>query len=192
MRKQFISTKTCSGTSSHSFRNPFNDISCDFLLNKHKSCELLSYTISEQSSVLLFFFFLNFYLFIYFLNFKIFNSYMRSQTWTPLPPPSPQHPSGSSPCTSSKHAVFCIRHRLAIQFLHDSIQVSTVCPCLKSTYCNPWIWTLNRTIIPFILFTTLLVQCIYLCLYLLCICIRFGVSYELNWNNFPGILWWFL
>ena len=23
--------------------------------------------------------------------------YMRSQTWTPLPPPSPQHPSGSSP-----------------------------------------------------------------------------------------------
>ena len=29
--------------------------------------------------------------------------YMRSQTWTPLPPPSPQHPSGSSPCTSPKH-----------------------------------------------------------------------------------------
>ena len=32
------------------------------------------------------FFFFNFF---YFLNFKIFNSYMRSQTWTPLPPPSP-------------------------------------------------------------------------------------------------------
>ena len=29
------------------------------------------------------------YLIFYFLNFKIFNSYMRSQTWTPLPPPSP-------------------------------------------------------------------------------------------------------
>ena len=27
------------------------------------------------------------------------------------------------PCTSSKHAVSCIRHRLAIQFLHDSIHV---------------------------------------------------------------------
>ena len=27
--------------------------------------------------------------FFFFLNFKIFNSYMRSQTWTPLPPPSP-------------------------------------------------------------------------------------------------------
>ena len=49
--------------------------------------------------------------------------YMRSQTWTPLPTPSPQHPSGSSPCTSPKHAVSCIRHRLAIQFLHDSIHV---------------------------------------------------------------------
>ena len=30
-----------------------------------------------------------FFLGFYFLNFKIFNSYMRSQTWTPLPPPSP-------------------------------------------------------------------------------------------------------
>ena len=30
-----------------------------------------------------------FFYFFYFLNFKIFNSYMRSQTWTPLPPPSP-------------------------------------------------------------------------------------------------------
>ena len=35
-------------------------------------------------------------------------------TWTPLPPPSPQHPSGSSPCTSPKHAVSCIGHRLVI------------------------------------------------------------------------------
>ena len=38
-------------------------------------------------------------------------------------PPSPQHLSGSSPCTSPKHAVSCVRHRLAIQFLHDSIHV---------------------------------------------------------------------
>ena len=42
--------------------------------------------------------------------------YMRSQTWTHLPSPSPQHLSGSSPCTSPKHAVSCIRHRLAIHF----------------------------------------------------------------------------
>ena len=49
--------------------------------------------------------------------------YMRSQTWSPLPPPSPQHPSGSSLCTSPKHAVSCIGQRLVIQFLHDSIHV---------------------------------------------------------------------
>ena len=49
---------------------------------------------------------------------------MHSQTWTPLPPPSPYHLSGSSLCTSPKHAVSCIRHRLAIRFLHDSIHVS--------------------------------------------------------------------
>ena len=45
-------------------------------------------------------------------------------SWTPLPPPSPSHPSGSSPCTSPKHALSCIRHRLVIHFLHDSIHVS--------------------------------------------------------------------
>ena len=50
--------------------------------------------------------------------------YLRPQTWTLLPPPSPQHPSGSSPCTSPKHAVSCIGHRLVIRFLHDSIHVS--------------------------------------------------------------------
>ena len=50
--------------------------------------------------------------------------YMSSQSWTPLPPPTPFHLSGSSPCTSPKHPVFCIEHRLAIHFLHDSIHVS--------------------------------------------------------------------
>ena len=50
--------------------------------------------------------------------------YMSSQTWTPLPSGTPYHLSGSSPCTSPKHPVSCIRHRLAIRFLHDSIHVS--------------------------------------------------------------------
>ena len=50
--------------------------------------------------------------------------YMSSQTWTPLPPPTSYHPFGSSPCTSPKHPVSCIKHRLAIHFLHDSIHVS--------------------------------------------------------------------
>ena len=50
--------------------------------------------------------------------------YMSSQSWIPLPPPTPYHLSGSSPCTSPKHPVSCIKHRLAIDFLNDSIHVS--------------------------------------------------------------------
>ena len=50
--------------------------------------------------------------------------YMSSLSWTPLPPPTPYYLSGSFPCTSPKHPVSCIEHRLAIRFLHDSIHVS--------------------------------------------------------------------
>ena len=48
--------------------------------------------------------------------------YMNSQSWIPLPPPTPYHLSGSSPCTSPKHPVSCIKHRLALRFLHDSFK----------------------------------------------------------------------
>ena len=34
--------------------------------------------------------------------------YTCSPSWTPLPPPSPYHPSGSSQCTSPEHAVSCM------------------------------------------------------------------------------------
>ena len=50
--------------------------------------------------------------------------YMSSETGIPLPPPIPYHLSGSSPCTSPKHPISCIKHRLEIRFLHDSIHVS--------------------------------------------------------------------
>ena len=50
--------------------------------------------------------------------------YTSSQSWIPLPPPTPYHLSGSSPCTSPKHPVSCIERRLTIRFLHDSIHVS--------------------------------------------------------------------
>ena len=52
--------------------------------------------------------------------------YTCSQSWTPLPPPSPYHPSGSSQCTSSKHPVSCIEPGLATRFIYDIIHVSTV------------------------------------------------------------------
>ena len=50
--------------------------------------------------------------------------YTSSQSWIPLPPPTTYHHSGSSSCTSPKHPVSCIKHRLALCFLHDSIHVS--------------------------------------------------------------------
>ena len=45
--------------------------------------------------------------------------YTCSPSWTPLPPPSQYHPSGSSQCTSPKHHVSCIEPGLAIHFLYD-------------------------------------------------------------------------
>ena len=50
--------------------------------------------------------------------------YTCSASWTPLPPPSLYHPSGSSQCTSPKHPVSCIEPGLAIHFICDIIHVS--------------------------------------------------------------------
>ena len=49
--------------------------------------------------------------------------YTCSPSWTPLPPPSPYHPSGSSQCTSPKLPVSCIEPGLVIRFLYDIIHV---------------------------------------------------------------------
>ena len=50
--------------------------------------------------------------------------YMCSSSWTPLLPPSPYHPSGSSQSTSPKHPVSCIEPGLATHFTYDNIHVS--------------------------------------------------------------------
>ena len=50
--------------------------------------------------------------------------YTCSPSWTPIPPPSPYHPSGLSQCTSPEHPVSCIKPGLAIHFTHDIIHVS--------------------------------------------------------------------
>ena len=50
--------------------------------------------------------------------------YTCSPSWTPHPPPSPSHPSGSSQCTSPEHPVSCIEPGLAIHFTYDIIHVS--------------------------------------------------------------------
>ena len=59
-----------------------------------------------------------------YINMNLPQVYTCSPFWTPLPPPSPYHPSGSSQCTSPKHPVSCIEPRLAIRFLYNIIRVS--------------------------------------------------------------------
>ena len=59
-----------------------------------------------------------------YINMNLPRVYISSHSWTPLPPPSPYHPSGLSQCTSPKHCVSCIEPRLAIRFLYDIIHVS--------------------------------------------------------------------
>ena len=60
--------------------------------------------------------------------------YTSSQSWNPLPLSTPYHLSGSSPCTSPKHPVSCIEHRLALHFLHDSIHFQ--CHSPKSSHLS--------------------------------------------------------
>ena len=43
---------------------------------------------------------------------------------SPLPPPSPSHPSGSSQCTSPEHPVSCLEPGLETYFTYDNIHVS--------------------------------------------------------------------
>ena len=50
--------------------------------------------------------------------------YMCSPSWTPLPPPSPSHPSGSSQCTSPECPVSCIESGLSIYYKYGNIYVS--------------------------------------------------------------------
>ena len=75
------------------------------------------------------------YLFIYLLLYNIVlilpyinmnppRVYMCSPSWTPLLPPSPSHPSGSSQCSSHEHPVSCIKPGLVIHLTYDNIHVS--------------------------------------------------------------------
>ena len=67
--------------------------------------------------------FYNIILVLPYINMNLPWVYMCSPSWTPLPPPSPYHPSGSSQCTSPKLPVSCIKPGLAIRFLYDIIHV---------------------------------------------------------------------
>ena len=52
--------------------------------------------------------------------------YIRSPSWSSLPPPSPCQPSGPSLCTSLQHPVSCIELGLLIVFTCENIHVSVL------------------------------------------------------------------
>ena len=86
------------------------------------SCHWIGYIIQPSHLFCFFnsyFYFILLYITVLVLPYIDMNPpqvYMHSQTWTPLPPPSLYHLSGSSQCTSPKHPVSCIGHRLVIRF----------------------------------------------------------------------------
>ena len=68
--------------------------------------------------------FYNIVLVLPYINMNPPQVYMCSPSWTPVPPPSAYHPSGSSQCASPKHPVSCIEPGLAICFIGDIMHVS--------------------------------------------------------------------
>ena len=89
---------------------------------------------SYKYRFLIYYFYLLLLFLIYFLLYNIVlvlpyihmhppRVYTCSPSWTPLPPLSQYHPSGSSQCTIPKLPVSCIEPGLAICFLYDIIHV---------------------------------------------------------------------
>ena len=86
------------------------------------------------------------FLFIFFLLYNIVlvlpyidmnppQVYTCSPSWTPLPTPSPYHPSGSSQCTSLEHPVSCIEP--GWQFVSRMIIYMFQCHSPKSSHPHP-------------------------------------------------------
>ena len=95
------------------------------------SVRLQCFTLKKSTVFLYTNFFLFYFILLYntvlvlpYINMNLPQVYTCSQSWTPFPPPSPYHLSGSSQCTSPKHPVSCIKPRLVICFLYDIIHVS--------------------------------------------------------------------
>ena len=85
---------------------------------KSKIRKFLKFFFFRFYFIYLFMFLLyNIVLVLPYINMNLLQVYTCSQSWTPLPPPSPYHLSGSSQCTSPKHPISCIEPGLTIRFL---------------------------------------------------------------------------
>ena len=111
--------------------------------NLPKNDWLNSYKNEKPKSIKVksFFFFLlyNIVLVLPYINMHLPRVYTCSPSWTPLPPSSPYHPSGSSQCTSPKLPVSCIKPGLAICFLYDIIHVLMPYWMIFSLPTNTWL-----------------------------------------------------
>ena len=112
----------------------------DFGAQKIKSVTLsivsppIRHEVMGPDSVILVFWMLSFYFLLYFtfnivlvlpyINMNLPWVYTCSQSWTPLPHPSPYNLSGSSQCTRPKHPVSCVEPGLVIRFIYDITHVS--------------------------------------------------------------------
>ena len=90
-----------------------------------------------------------------YINMNLTQVYTCSPSRTPLPPPSPSHPSGSSQCTSPEHPVSCIKPGLAICFTYDNTHVSMLFSQIIPSLPSP---TESKN--PFFTSVSLLLSCI--------------------------------
>ena len=89
----------------------------------------LNKTKTKPCSFFFFFFFKFYFIFKLYITVLVLPNikmnppqvYICSPSWTLLPPPSPDHPSGLSQCTSPKHPVSCTKPGLATRFIYDII-----------------------------------------------------------------------
>ena len=97
---------------------------------------------------------------------------MCAPSWTPLPPPSPSHPSGSSQCNSPEHPLSCIEPGLAIYFIYDNMHDSI----LFSQSSHPHLLPQSAKVCP-----------LHLCLFR-CLTYRVTVTIFRWWTGRPGVL----
>ena len=125
--------------------------------------------------------------------------YMCSPSRTPLPLPSPSHPSGSSQCTSPDHPISCIKPGLVIHFTYDILHVSVSFsqifpPCssaFSKTSLNIWKFTVHILLKPGLenfehYFTSVWDECNCVVVWAF-----FGIAFLWDWNeNWPfPVLW---
>ena len=141
----------------------------------------------------LFFLFFNYYYFLVFLlhffyslfyfilfNFTILYWFCHTSTCirqgcthvlypeSPLPPPSPYHPSESSQCTRPKLPVSCIEPGLEIRFLYDIIHVlmpfsKIIPPSLSPTESKRLFYTCLFCCLVYRVIVTIFLNSIYMC-----------------------------